>query len=164
MKAQDVVPSSMWVCVCERDRLQALTVANITVQISINNTIWFQIKGANKCVQAHLASQIQSTDGYAAGQLLWRKKMLMSIHCRAQSQKNRGNGLIFLASVLSKVTVTARNGAAVSGTQQCLSLAVCLLASSWLVRRSRLPWIKLLANMCKYGKSPLCSLFLLRAN
>ncbi len=64
------------------------------------------------------------------------KKMLMSIHCRAQSQKNRGNGLIFLASMLSKVTAMPRNGATVSGAQQCLSLGVCLLASGWLDRRS----------------------------
>lgn len=136
-----VVPLRVFsMCVCVwgggGERLQAPTVANITAQISINNTIWFQIKGANKCVHAHLASQIQSTDGYTAGQLLWRKKMLMSIHCRAQSQTNRGNGLIFLASMLSKVTAMPRNGAAVSGTQQCSSLGVCLSASGWLDRRS----------------------------
>lgn len=50
------------------DRLQAVTAANLVVQISINNTIWFQIKRASKCEQAHLASQMQSTDGYTAGQ------------------------------------------------------------------------------------------------
>lgn len=76
MKAkQVVVPLRVFsMCVrmrvCVGERLQALTVANITVQISINNTIWFQIKEANKCIHAHLASQIQSTDGYTAGQLV----------------------------------------------------------------------------------------------
>lgn len=76
-------------------RLQVLTAADITVQISINNTIWFEIKGVNKWVQAHLASQIQSTDGCTASLLLWKNEMLMSIHHGAQSHKNQVDWLIF---------------------------------------------------------------------
>lgn len=90
---------------------------------------------------------------------------IMSIHCRAQSQKNRANVLIFLASMLSKVTAMPRNRAAVSGTQHGLSLGKCLSANSWLDRRSPLPshknsWLTC-ANIEKF---PLCSLLLLRAN
>lgn len=92
------------------------------------------------------------------------RKMLMSIHCRAQSQRNRGNELIFLASMLSKVTAMPRNEALASRVQQCLSLGLCLSASCWLSRCSPLPSLKLLANMCKYWKFPLCRLFLLRAS
>lgn len=77
------------------------------------------------------------------------EKMLMSIHCRAQSQKNRGNGLIFLANMFSKVTAMPRNGATVSGTTTmfeswCLPVGQQLAGPPFSSAS-----LKLLANMCK---------------
>ena len=104
----ELLASIQHVCTCGvGGRLQARDAANATVQISFNNTTWFQIKGAKqKGAQAHLASPDTVNRWVHCRPVVVEEKMLMSTNT---DKGTGGMGSVFLAGDPSKVAVMARN-------------------------------------------------------